>query len=543
MFSGCRDSYPKPVVVVFDVIKKMSNRKGGGEGAAGQSHTAYTGADKKLRVAAYARVSSNSDDQLNSFTTQVDYYTAYIQSKEEWEFVGLYADEAASGTTTQKRNDFQRLLADCRSGKIDRILVKSISRFARNTIDCIQTVRELNQHGITVEFEKENIDTGRMGSEMLLSILGAAAQEESLSISSNLKWSYRRRMKSGDFITSKELLGYDFKNNTLIPNPEEAPIVQYIFHSFLDGKGTEEIAAELSASDIKLAKRDSGRWHASMIQYILTNEKYVGDALVQKKFTPDELPFRKKRNHGEVFQYYIHNSHPAIISRETFEAAQDLLRWKNSRRTKGKIQKSPLSGLMKCGLCGSTFHKHANNGEKCWFCAQHIKDKDLCPMPILHENEVHTAFLTVYNKLLDHKDMILKPMLEQLLEAQSKTMFAKPEITELHNQIANLTRQNHSLARLQAKGCVDPALFLEKCNRINRQIEERRQKLRESQRPDSIRVAADHTKKLLELLEKTGPMLTFQPAIFKDMVQKITVYPQKYCFHLVNGLVLEERRD
>ena len=520
-------------MVVFDVIKKMSNRKGGGEGAAGQSHTAYTGADKKLRVAAYARVSSNSDDQLNSFTTQVDYYTAYIQSKEEWEFVGLYADEAASGTTTQKRNDFQRLLADCRSGKIDRILVKSISRFARNTIDCIQTVRELKQLGITVEFEKENIDTGRMGSEMLLSILGAAAQEESLSISSNLKWSYRRRMKSGDFITSKELLGYDFKNNTLIPNPEEAPIVQYIFHSFLDGKGTEEIAAELSASDIKLAKRDSGRWHASMIQYILTNEKYVGDALVQKKFTPDELPFRKKRNHGEVFQYYIHNSHPAIISRETFEAAQDLLRWKNSRRTKGKIQKSPLSGLMKCGLCGSTFHKHASNGEKCWFCAQHIKDKDLCPMPILHENEVHTAFLTVYNKLLDHKDMILKPMLEQLLEAQSKTMFAKPEITELHNQIANLTRQNHSLARLQAKGCVDPALFLEKCNRINRQIEERRQKLRESQRPDSIRVAADHTKKLLELLEKTGPMLTFQPAIFKDMVQKITVYPQKYCFHLV----------
>ena len=164
-------------------------------------------------------------------------------------------------------------------------------------------------------------------------------------------------------------------------------------------------------------------------------------------------------------------------------------------------------------------------------------------MPILHENEVHTAFLTVYNKLLDHKDMILKPMLEQLLEAQSKTMFTKPEITELHNQIANLTRQNHSLARLQAKGSVDPALFLEKCNRINRQIEELHQKLRESQRPDSIRVAADRTKSLLELLGKTGPMQTFQPAIFKDMVQKIKVYPQKYCFHLVNGLVLEERRD
>ena len=164
-------------------------------------------------------------------------------------------------------------------------------------------------------------------------------------------------------------------------------------------------------------------------------------------------------------------------------------------------------------------------------------------MDNIYEKNLYEAFLTVYNKLLDHKDMILKPMLEQLLEAQSKITFAKPEITELHNQIANLTRQNHSLARLQAKGSVDPALFLEKCNRINRQIEELHQKLRESQRPDSIRVAADRTKSLLELLGKTGPMQTFQPAIFKDMVQKITVYPQKYCFHLVNGLVLEERRD
>ena len=163
---------------------------------------------KKLRVAAYARVSSDSADQLNSFATQVTYYTDFIQSKDEWEFSGLYADEAVSGTTAEKRDDFQRLLADCRAGKIDRILVKSISRFARNTLDCLQTVRELKQLGVAVEFEKEGIDTGNMGSEMLLSILGSAAQEESLSISKNLKWSYRRRMRSGDFITCNAPLGY-----------------------------------------------------------------------------------------------------------------------------------------------------------------------------------------------------------------------------------------------------------------------------------------------------------------------------------------------
>lgn len=174
---------------------------------------------ERLRVAAYPRVSSDSADQLNSFAAQIAYYTDVIQSEEEWEFAGLYADEAVSGTTTSSRNDFQRLLEDCRNGKIDRILVKSISRFARNTLDCIQAVRELKSLGITVLFEKEGIDTGHLGSEMMLSILGAAAQEESLSISRNLKWSYRRRMRSGDFITCSAPLGYYLKDRTLFPDP------------------------------------------------------------------------------------------------------------------------------------------------------------------------------------------------------------------------------------------------------------------------------------------------------------------------------------
>ena len=264
---------------------------------------------KKLRVAAYARVSSDSADQLNSFATQVAYYTDFIQSKDEWEFAGLYADEAVSGTTADKRDDFQRLLADCRAGKIDRILVKSISRFARNTLDCLQTVRELRQLGVAVEFEKEGIDTGNMGSEMLLSILGSAAQEESLSISKNLKWSYRRRMRSGDFITSKDLLGYFFKNNTLVPNPKEVPIVEYIFNSYLSGKGTEEIAAELNAANLKTDKKPSGRWHSTMIRYILSNEKYIGDSLVQKRYTPEELPLRQKRNSGELSQASVYKGY------------------------------------------------------------------------------------------------------------------------------------------------------------------------------------------------------------------------------------------
>ena len=201
---------------------------------------------KKLRVAAYARVSSDSVDQLTSFATQTEYYTSYIQSMEEWEFAGLYADEAVSGTTTDKRDDFHRLLEDCRAGKIDRILVKSISRFARNTLDCIEAVRELRHLGVTILFEKENLDTSNLGSEMLLSILSAAAQEESLSISKNLKWSYRRRMKSGDFITCCAPLGYSLQNGELVPDPQETPIIQYIFRSYLAGKSITQIVDDLN---------------------------------------------------------------------------------------------------------------------------------------------------------------------------------------------------------------------------------------------------------------------------------------------------------
>ena len=223
---------------------------------------------KKLRVAAYARVSSDSADQLNSFATQVDYYTSYIRSKEEWEFAGLYADEAVSGTTADKRDDFQRLLADCRAGKIDRILVKSISRFARNTIDCIQTVRELKQLGVAIEFEKEEIDTGNMGSEMLLSMLGSAAQEESLSISKNLKWSYRRRMKSSDFITCNAPLGYYLKNGTLLPDPQEVPIVEYIFSSYLAGKSMEEISNDLNAQETHAKEESKMVSHVNSICFV-----------------------------------------------------------------------------------------------------------------------------------------------------------------------------------------------------------------------------------------------------------------------------------
>ena len=497
---------------------------------------------KKLRVAAYARVSSDSADQLNSFATQVEYYTSIIQAADEWEFAGLYADEGITGTRADKREDFQRLLQDCRAGKIDRILVKSISRFARNTLDCIQTVRELKQLGVAVVFEKEGIDTGSMGSEMLLSILGAAAQEESLSISQNLKWSYQKRMRSGDFITCSAPLGYFLKNGTLVPNPQEVPIVEYIFASYLAGKSIEEIAKQLNDVNHTATRNSSGRWHASLIRYVLSNEKYVGDSLVQKWFTPERLPLKHSRNNGQQEQYYIRDTHPAIISREVFEMAQELLRQKATLYS-AKTQKRyyPLSQMMLCGLCNSAFHRHQNSGEECWICKRHRMNKAMCSMEIVLEKDVYQTFLVLYNKLLDNLE-ILKTMLEQLLEMQSKAFYTRPDVQELNQQIAETVRQNHTLARLQAKGCMDSASYIERCNQNNRKLEELRSQLRSLQAPDNIDSAIENTKRLIELLDGAEPMLEFEPVLFKSMVQRITVYPERFCFHLHNGLTLEEGR-
>lgn len=498
---------------------------------------------KKIKVAAYARVSSDSVDQLNSFSSQVEYYTDYIQSKEEWEFAGLYADEAVTGTTTEKRSDFQRLLADCHAGKIDRILVKSISRFARNTLDCIQTVRELKRLGIAVEFEKENIDTGSLGSEMLLSILGAAAQEESLSISKNLKWSYRRRMRSGDFITCSAPLGYFLKNNTLVPDPQEVPIVEYIFNSYLAGKGMEEIAKKLTLQESQALQKKSSRWHHSSIRYILTNEKYIGDALVQKSFTPDEIPLKRIPNSGQVPQYYINHSHPMIISPETFDAVQELIKRKTAFCCTKTMSKSyPLSKIMKCGECGSTFHRHPQEASVRWFCYRHLQDRASCTMRAVTEQEIYTAFLSLYNRLYHHKMLVLNAMLKQLEELKNKSILNSPDIIGVHQKISILVRQNHSLSRLQAKGCMDSAVFIEQSNRNHQAIEALRLELRRMQRLSPIDKCIANTKLILDLMDHSSPLLEFDSTAFKHMVENIIIDAKKFYFHLTNGLILEERR-
>ena len=288
--------------------------------------------DIKLRVAAYTRVSSDSDDQIHSFAAQNRYYTNLISGKENWVMVDLYADRGVTGTSVEKRDDFQRLLSDCRKGLIDRVLCKSISRFARNTQECLETIRELKSMGIGVSFEKEHIDTAKISGEMLTAIFASMAQAESESISANTRWGYQVRMQEGTFNTCKYPFGYRLIDGKLEIFEPEAEIVREIFQRYLNGQNSYEIADYINT--LGIPTRDGRKsWQFSTIRYILQNERYAGNVRLQKFYTTDTLPYQKRRNQGERTQYWVKDSNPPIITQEMFDAIISEIKARNAKGT------------------------------------------------------------------------------------------------------------------------------------------------------------------------------------------------------------------
>lgn len=496
----------------------------------------------KLRVCAYARVSSDSEDQLNSFVAQVNYYTELINGNEEWEFVDIYADEGLTGTRADKREDFQRMLKDCRKGKIDRILTKSISRFSRNTKDCLQTLRELKLLGVEVEFEKEQINTGKITSEMMVSFFSSAAQEESVSISSNMRLGCRMRMRKGTYINPSVPCGYRLVNRELMIREDEAKVVRRIFASYLAGKGIDKIAAELSEE--KIPKKDGAtKWHYDGVSYILTNERYIGDTLLQKKFTTDTLPFKLIRNKGQKDRYYIHNSHEAIISRSDFEQVKLLLEKRNCIHYQQKTpQQYPLSRKIQCGECGHTFKRKVCNGKTYWVCHNHNKGKERCSIKQIEEPEFYKAFVRMYNKLKLNCRYILTPHLDQLLALKSRSTMSNVRISEINKEIAELTDQNLILNRLRSKGYMGSDIFMEQTNEINRRINSLRSMRRKllEQDEDDKTIAA--MKDLIAVVEDGPPILAdLDEPLFHSIVDTIIVESQdKIRFRLTGGLELAE---
>ena len=277
---------------------------------------------KRLRVAAYARVSTKSNEQLHSMSVQTEYYEDLIQKNPNWEFVGVYADEGISGTSIKHRAELNRLMEDCRAGMIDRILVKSASRMARNTVDLLTLVRELKSIGVTVQFEKEQFDTDSATGEMMLSMMCAIAQEESLSISKNMKWGIRKKMQAGTYVNCATPFGYRQQNHQLVLERNKAAVVRLVFEKYLSGVGIAEIACYLNENHPK----EGGWWYTSAVRFMLHNEAYKGDTLHQKHYTTDTLPFMVYHNEGQFPKYCAYKSHEAIVSDEEFEKVQNLLK-------------------------------------------------------------------------------------------------------------------------------------------------------------------------------------------------------------------------
>lgn len=403
---------------------------------------------KKRRVAGYARVSTDHEEQQTSYEAQVDYYTNYIKGREDWEFVSVYTDEGISATSTTKREGFNRMVADALDGRIDLIITKSVSRFARNTVDSLTTIRKLKEHKVECYFEKENIWTFDSKGELLLTIMSSLAQEESRSISENVTWGQRKRFADGKVtVPFKRFLGYDRgEDGNLVVNEEQAAVVRRIYGMFLQGRSPYAIAKTLTEEEIP-TPGGKENWSGSTVRSILTNEKYKGDALLQKVYTVDFLSKKKKVNEGEVPQYYVEHNHDAIIEPAIFEAVQKQM----AVRQTGKNRQSSVgifSGKIKCGDCGSWYgskvwHSNSKYRRVIWQCNHKFSGGEKCETPHLDEETVKELFIKAVNILTTEKEEIIanfQAIKEQLFDTRELEC-ERSRLQEEVNVVAELIQQ------------------------------------------------------------------------------------------------------
>ena len=403
------------------------------------------------KVAAYARVSTDLEEQQTSYEMQVKYYTEHIKGNPDWEFVGVYSDEGISGTSTAHREGFKQMIADALAGKIDLILTKSISRFARNTVDCLTTIRKLKEKGVEVEFEKEGIKTLDASGELLITIMSSLAQEESRSISENTKWGRRKRMSKGMFnMPYKIFLGYDpGPDYKPVINEEQAETVRLIYQWYLDGLTLSQICRRLEGMGVK-SPAGGPRWHTGTVRSILTNEKYKGSALLQKRYVPDFLTKKQKVNEGELPKYYIEKSHPAIVSKEMFDAVQE----ERLKRKGSKLMwrgKDAYSCKVKCGCCGdwfaeTTWHSNDKYRKVIFRCRNKYHKKTYCWTGWFTKEELQGFFLTALNERLRGKNELADNLM-----AINEELFA---VKELEAKMKKYDDKRKALQEVRLEGAL-----------------------------------------------------------------------------------------
>ncbi len=490
-----------------------------------------TSVPKKLHVAAYCRVSKDSENLLHSLSAQISYYNDYIQGNTEWIFSGVYADESITGTNTRQRKEFQRMMQDCENGKIDIILCKSISRFARNTVDFLKAVRKLRELGIAVIFEKENIDTLDSKGELLITIMSSLAQEESRSISENTIWGKRKSMADGKVsVPYKNFLGYEKgPDGGMVIVPEQAEVVKRIYNLFLQGYSFSYICDELQKNGIK-TPAGKEHWERSTIKSILKNEKYKGDAILQKTYTIDFLTKKQAKNNGELPQYTVKDHHPAIISPDVWDQVQVELKKRSAIGASKFTGRNLFSCHIFCGECGGFYgtkvwHSTSPNRKIVWQCNDKFKGEKICKTPHLSENDIKDAYLKALNQFLGLR--------KEVLNNVQKTIKRLNDIGTLEKKLEN-QRNDIEILSIAIKEHVEHnKRAVQDQKEYNRHRDELIKKIEraETEYPN-IEEQIENRKgqmatlnNFLESLKKQKELITtFEPGIWSQLVDHITVY-------------------
>ena len=491
----------------------------------------------KLRVAAYCRVSTDSDEQASSYEVQVEHYANFINSNSEWELAGIYADDGISGTSTKNREEFNRLIQDCMENKVDRIITKSISRFARNTLDCLKYIRQLKEKNIPVFFEKENIDTMDSKGEIMLTIMASLAQQESQSLSQNVKLGLQYRYQQGEItINHNRFLGYTKdEDGHLIIEPTEAEVVKRIFKEYLEGSSLIQIARNLEADRI-LTGAGNKNWAGTTVKGILVNEKYMGDALLAKTHTVDFLTKKRVKNNGIVPQYYVENSHEPIIPKTLFlQVQEEITRRANLKNKKGSItysSKYALSGITYCGKCGEIYRRlHWNNrGKKSivWRCYSRLDKTKDCDARTILEEDLKQVVVDGINRVFGDEGRIkdiLNSNIQKILKVDNTL-----EVETIDSQLQVLQQQ-----QLEQSSKNQDVVSIG--NQII-QLKEKKQSILLSKAESNN--SKQRMAEMMEFIEQVGKdRLEYDEVFVRRLVEQVMVYDENITIKFKSGIEIE----
>ncbi|KZL92873.1 recombinase family protein [Clostridium magnum] len=514
-------------VTVIPAIKRVGNNKNGES-------------KPKIRVAAYCRVSTDSDEQATSYDIQIEHYTNFIQKNPEWELAGIFADDGITGTNTKKREEFNRMIDECMDGNVDMIITKSISRFARNTLDCLKYIRQLKDKNIAVFFEKENINTMDSKGEVMLTIMASLAQQESQSLSQNVKMGIQYRYQQGEIqVNHNRFLGYTKnENKQLVIDPEGAEIVKRIFREYLEGASLLQIARGLESDGI-LTAASKAKWRPETLKKILQNEKYIGDALLQKTYTVDFLSKKRVKNNGIVPQYYVENSHEPIIPRDLYmQVQEEMVRRASIQSGKGGKKrvyssKYALSSTVYCGQCGDIYRRvHWNNrGYKSivWRCVSRLEEKESdCTSPTINEETLQTAVIKAINELLGNKESFLQSLQDNIAtvlnaESDNATDDVDVKLNDLQQELLK-----------QAKSKND---YNEVADEIYRLRELRQNALVENAEREGRRQRIAEMTEFLS--EQSNRLKVYDEQLVRKLIEKVTVFDDNLTIEFKSGVEID----